>query len=197
MASKTEERRAALALALTDAAQSIIAQKGLAQLKARDLANMAGCSLGAIYNVYDDLTALVMAVNGRTFRALGAQVAASQGGMDGAKPHDCLIEMSAAYLDYAAQNTHLWRALFELDMPRDSQIPAWYLAELSALFDHIKAPLKRIYPEKDAQEIDLLVRALFSSIHGIVLLGLEQRISGVPPKDIQRMISAILREIGN
>lgn len=197
MASKTQERRAALALALQDAATQIIAEKGLAELKARDLANAAGCSLGAIYNVYEDLTALVMAVNGRTFRALGEKVAQSQEGMAGADPHSCLIAMSSAYLDYAAANIHRWRALFDLEMPRSAPVPNWYLAELDKLFAHIHGPLARLYPERSKSEVDLLGRALFSAIHGIVLLGLERRISGVPPEDIHKMITVILREFGN
>jgi len=41
-------------------------------LRARDFAADAGCSLGAIFNVFDDLNAIVMAVNGRAFRKLGA-----------------------------------------------------------------------------------------------------------------------------
>ena len=71
MARKTEERREALKEKLTDAAEEIITTKGVAEIKARDLAKMAGCSVGAIYNVYADLNDLIMAVNGRTFRRLG------------------------------------------------------------------------------------------------------------------------------
>jgi hypothetical protein len=41
-----------------------------------------------------------------------------------------------------------------------------------------------------------MVRALFSAVHGIVLLGLEQRISGVPPERIEQMIAQVLEQIG-
>ncbi len=74
MAAKTEMRKAALKERLLDIAERRIAEGGLAALRARDLAAEAECSVGAIYNVYDDLNALVMAVNGRTFRALGKAV---------------------------------------------------------------------------------------------------------------------------
>jgi len=40
-----------------------------------------------------------------------------------------------------------------------------------------------------------MVRALFSSVHGIVLLGLENRISGVPRERIEDMISQVLTQI--
>jgi hypothetical protein len=47
-----------------------------------------------------------------------------------------------------------------------------------------------------ADELDLMVRALFSSVHGIVLLGLERRISGVPRPQIEHMIAQVLSQIG-
>ena len=77
MAGKVAIRQAKLREALIDAAEAQIEAGGLSTLKARPLAQAAGCSLGAIYNIFDDLDALVMAVNGRTFRRLGAFVNAS------------------------------------------------------------------------------------------------------------------------
>src|SRR5215470_13530693 len=60
------ERREQLKAALIDAAEAIIAKDGLAALRARDLAAAAGCALGAIYNAFEDLDAIVFAVNMRT-----------------------------------------------------------------------------------------------------------------------------------
>lgn len=191
---KTEQRRAELRSRLTDQAEQVIATQGLAALKARDLAAQAGCSVGAIYNVFADLNQLVMAVNGRTFQRLGAAVTASIDGRDLA-PRDCLITMSQAYLRFAASNTKAWRALFDLEMASDAPVPDWYLAELAALFALISAPLRRIFPDWTAGQIDLMTRALFSSVHGIVLLGLEKRISGVPLDRIEQMIAVVLGNV--
>ncbi|MDP2081431.1 MAG: WHG domain-containing protein [Pseudotabrizicola sp.] len=192
--SKTETRRDDLRTRLIDHAEAVIAAQGLAALKARDLAKLAGCSVGAIYNVFTDLNAVTMAVNGRTFQRLGAAVSASMAGQD-LTPRDCLITMSHAYLHFAASNTKAWRALFDLEMSIETQVPAWYLAELAALFALISAPLARIFPDWPAARIDLMTRALFSSVHGIVLLGLEKRISGVPVDKIEQMIAVVLANI--
>lgn len=189
--SKTDLRRDDLRARLTDQAERVIATRGLAALKARDLASDVGCSVGAIYNVFADLNQLVMAVNGRTFRRLGAEVSASLAGPDLA-PRECLITMSRAYLHFAAANTRAWRALFDLEMAADAPVPDWYLAELAALFALISAPLRRIFPDWSPGQIDLMTRALFSSVHGIVLLGLEKRISGVPVDRIEEMIAVVL-----
>ena len=54
-----DERRGRLREALIEAAMAAIRAQGLASLKARDLARSAGCALGAIYNVFPDLDALI------------------------------------------------------------------------------------------------------------------------------------------
>ncbi|MDR7125697.1 TetR/AcrR family transcriptional regulator [Pseudotabrizicola sp. 4114] len=192
--SKTDLRREDLRTRLTDQAERVIATQGLAALKARDLASDVGCSVGAIYNVFADLNQLVMAVNGRTFQRLGEAVTASIAGRDLA-PRDCLITMSQAYLQFAASNTKVWRALFDLEMAADAPVPDWYLAKLGALFALISAPLRRIFPDWSPGQIDLMTRALFSSVHGIVLLGLEKRISGVPVERIEQMIAVVLGNV--
>ena len=197
MAGKVAIRQAKLREALIDAAEAQIASGGLSTLKARPLAEAAGCSLGAIYNIFDDLDALVMAVNGRTFRRLGAFVSAAVQGAAKADPNAQLVSMSHGYLHFASEQTHLWRALFDLEMSVEGPVPQWYLEELFAVFALIAAPLAQLFPDMERAELDLMVRGLFSSVHGIVLLGLEQRISAVPLDQVERMLSQILCEIGN
>ena len=197
MAGKVEARKALLREALIDAAEAQIRLGGLSTLKARPLAQAAGCALGAIYNIFDDLDALVMAVNARTVRRLGAFVSARVTEAADQSPNTQLVIMSHAYLHFAADHTFLWRALFDLEMSVDGTVPEWYLLELRAVFGLIAAPLAQLFPDMKRDELDLMVRALFSAVHGIVLLGLERRISAVPQDQIETMLSQILREIGN
>ena len=56
----TATRRENLRDALTDAAARAIADHGLSGLKARALADEAGCAVGAIYNVVADLDELAL-----------------------------------------------------------------------------------------------------------------------------------------
>jgi len=197
MAGKVKERQEKLRERLIDVGQAQVIAGGLSSMKARDLAKQAGCALGAIYNVFDDLGALALAINGRTFKQMGIAVAASQQGSDGVAPNDRLVLMSTAYLHFANDNTNLWRALFDLEQSVDSNVPDWYLEELGRLFSYISAPLAEIFPEKNEYDLDLMTRALFSSVHGIVLLGLEKRISAVPLNRIEEMLKQLLYQIGN
>lgn len=195
MAQKTTERRKALRDSLIDIAEQKVCNEGLLSIKARDLAKEAGCAVGAIYNVFGDLNDLILEVNGRTFKRLGAAVGASLAGMEQDPPAERLIALSYAYLDFAADHTNAWRALFEVEMRADGPIPDWYMKELGILFANISRPVGEIYPDLDESELHLMTRALFSSIHGIVLLGLQRRISGVPTEKLRMMIALILRNL--
>lgn len=194
MAGKVAERKAALRQKLIELAEEQIADGGLSGLRARELAKQAGCALGAIYTHFDDLNALVLEVNGRTFKRLGQAVAAAD---RSGSPNDRLIAMSLAYLQFAAAQPRLWRALFDVEMSTETEVPQWYMDALGNLFSHIAEPLADLFPEKDSRALDLMTRALFSSVHGIVLLGLEQRISGVPVPQIEEMIAEVLGQVGN
>lgn len=194
MARDTEKRRAELRERLLDIAEAQIRDHGLSALRARSLADKADCAVGAIYNVFDDLTGLILAVNGRTFRRMGAEVSATLDA-DPDSPTDTLIAIAKGYLKFAIDNPNLWRALFDVEMTADGQVPPWYMDELGRLFAIIARPLSRLHPDAPPDQIDLMTRALFSSVHGMVLLGTERRISAVPPEKIGDMIEYLLRRV--
>jgi len=196
MTTKAQQRKEVLREKLIVAAEERIDRDGVGALRARDLAKDAGCAVGAIYTAYDDLNALIMAVNGRTFQKLGQVVASSVDGAGEETATRRLILMSNAYLGFASDHTNLWRALFDLQMRADDQVPDWYLQALRTLFSHIARPVAELFPDYNHEQLDLMVRALFSSVHGIVLLGLEQRISAVPLAKVEQMIAQVLSQVG-
>lgn len=177
---------------LIEIAEQTIETEGLDALRARDLARKAGCAVGAIYNVFSDLNQLVIAVNGRTFLRLGEQVRRDVAALPDARPQDQLLAMAQSYRRFARDSGKAWLALFDLRVSSDADVPDWYWQEMSALFDIIAAPLRQLHPDLGADDLDVLVRTLFSSVHGIVLLGVEKRISGVPDDRVEQMLALLI-----
>lgn len=188
----TQERHAALRERLIDAAQAQITDAGLSSIKARTLATQVGCSVGAIYTVFPDLHTLILAVNGRTFSAMGVEISAAVAAVQDGTPPERLIAMARTYLSFAIANPRRWKALFDIEMSVDSGVPPWYVAAVGQLFELISTPLRDLSPDASEQRIDMMTRGLFSSIHGIVLLGVENRISAVPREGLEEMISFII-----
>jgi AcrR family transcriptional regulator len=184
---RTEERRQKLQDDLIDAAEAAIASGGLSALRARDLARAVGCALGAIYNVVPDLHALVFQVNSRTLAMIEGDIAASDrldvGGAITASDHPAVVtlaRLALAYFDFAAAHTMRWRALFDHHLPPGQAVPDWHLAEHQRLFLNIETPLRAIVPNADDTTYVLLARSLFSAVHGIVSLGLEEKLVPLP-----------------
>ena len=194
MAGKIETRRDALRKTLIDIAEQRIVKDGASAIKARDLAQTAGCALGAIYNVFDDLTHIILEVNGRSFRMLGQRVQNDLSACTSSSATDCLITIANAYLDFAVTETNRWRSLFDIPFSPDLEVPQWYWDEMGALFGHISGPVQECFPDMTEEDQTLMTRALFSSVHGIVSFGIENRAAPVPTQDLTRMIELIVRQ---
>ena len=194
MARDTERRRAELREKLIDLAEAEIARNGIVALRARALAEQAGCAVGAIYTVIEDMPRLVLAVNMRTFARLGAHVARAVEGRGEAPPLERLQLMADAYIDFASSERKLWRALFDIEMTADSDVPQWYLDELARLFTVISRPVSELDPKATSETIALRTSTLFSAVHGVMLLSLEQRLSGIPTAHLKGMVAELVRK---
>jgi AcrR family transcriptional regulator len=192
--SKTLQRREKLRDALILAAERSLAAKGLSGLSTRDLAREIGCANGAIYNLVEDLDDLILRVGSKTLARLDAALSAAETGAP-ASPRDRLVVIAIAYCDFAADNIELWRALFEHRMAPDKAVPDWAIEQQTYLFRHIHQPLATLFPNWSATELSLTARGLFSSVHGMVALGLEQKLVAVPIDALRNQIAIIIRAV--
>jgi AcrR family transcriptional regulator len=163
-----ELRRHLLALA-----ECVVAEEGLAALRARNLADAAGCSVGAIYNVFADLDQLVLEINANTLRAISKAMA----GIKDGDPQQRLLAMADAYVLYASSHRLLWDALFNHRMPLEDPVPHWFQPVQDEAFSHIEGPLAALRPDLDGPACRLLGRSIFASVHGMVALGLDNRLA--------------------
>jgi AcrR family transcriptional regulator len=187
------DRRQSLRDGLIAAAEQAIAADGLAGLRARDLAKQVGCALGAIYNVFADLDELILAVNARTLAALEQDLAAAR--PDGGDPVGHLVALALAYTDFAAAHMLRWRAVFDHRLPRGRSVPDWFVSEQGRLFDFVAAPLRELRPGTGPEEHALLARSLFSAVHGVVVLGLEEKLQAMPLGVLRRQVVTVVTAV--
>ena len=187
---KAVARRRKLKDALIDAAERTIEAEGLRGLKARELAYRVGCAVGAIYNVVTDLDDLIFAVNARTLEQLEKTLAR---GHEGADPVAALVQLALAYMDYAAAHAPRWRALFDHRLAEGRDVPAWYKAQLARLFVYIEEPLRKLSPRLGDERRALLARSLFSAVHGIVTIGLEEKLQSLPLAVLREQVTVMVQ----
>ena len=186
------ERRAKFREELILAAERSISAGGLAALKTRELAREIGVANGAVYNLVDDVDELILLVGSRTLRRLDAALTEAESAGP-PSPAEKLVRIAVAYCDFAAENLDLWRALFEHRMTPGKAIPEWAVSEQMDLFRHIFQPLAALLPSQPTPELGVTARSLFSAVHGMVLLGLEQKLIAVPVEALRAEIAVIVR----
>ncbi|WP_089175701.1 TetR-like C-terminal domain-containing protein [Bosea sp. AS-1] len=189
--SETQRRREEQRQALIAAAERAIAAQGLAGLKARELASEVGCSLGAIYNLVQDMDELVLRVGSRTLSRLDVALTEVESGPEGAVER--LVAIALAYCRFARANLHLWRTLFDHRMAEGSEVPDWAVSEQMQLFRHIAVPLSELLPNAGGDRLTLLTRTLFSAVHGVLVLGLDEKLIAVPVAALEQQIDMLVR----
>ncbi|MHC2275256.1 AcrR family transcriptional regulator [Bradyrhizobium diazoefficiens] len=183
-----DQKKVRRRLLILEIARTIISSKGLRSLKVRDVAEAAGCSVGSVYNEFGDFDGVILTVNRETVQALTSRLS----GVPAEDPVGQLYGLAEAYLEFFAEHANLLRSLFEHRMEDDRPYPDDILQMVMDAFALMHPPLVRLLPEADDVKIALLSRTLFSAVHGIISLGLEERMVAVPPQLLRQQVEQFL-----
>lgn len=193
----TAARREQLKDALVAAAARTIAKEGVGGLKARALADEVGCAVGAIYNVVADLDELTLLANSQTLTALEQVLTAAA--VPGRGPDwaiSQLVKLALAYLEFAASHRKQWQALFDHRLAVGHSPPDWYQRDLERLFGLVERSVAELQPDTNAERRKLLARSLFSAAHGLVALGLEEKLAFIPLPALREQVTTIVTALG-
>lgn len=185
-------KRAALKERLIAIAEQEVTEGGIVALRARDLAASAGCAVGAIYTVYSDLGEIAVEVNRITLTHITHHLTQSISGLDRETPADVLISLSQAYVDYALHNGPRWRTLFAVGVPEGDNLPAMFDATAPIVAMYVEQ-LEKIHPAHTSRRLEKNARMLLAAVHGLVVLGQEDRLAIISPSDLKRSVSALVQ----
>lgn len=191
-----EERHATLKAGVLDLALSVLVAEGHEALKARDLAEKVGCSIGTFYEIFKDMDEVAMALKSIALRDLDASLSEAVAKVpDGASAASARLQaLALAYVTFARDRPNFWGMLFRHRIAASS-LPDWYVLRLEAIFGHIDQPLAEIAPDADAAMRRDFGKALFSAVHGIVVLGLEEKIGIVPREALEWRLRAVVASV--
>jgi AcrR family transcriptional regulator len=178
MAGKRELKREDLKARLIEAARNRIIENGLANVKAREITQDAGCALGGLYTAFRDLDDLILHVNASTLGMLEADLVAALAGVE--DPGQQLRILAHGYLAFALGHNNLWKALFDHRLPDGVDAPDWHLEKHMFLIQFIARPLALLNPDMNEEDLRIRALTLFSAVHGIISISLEARFVGIP-----------------
>ncbi len=173
---------------IVQAAGTLVAMRGRDALTARNLAAKIGYAPGTIYNLYQDMDAVLLAVQGRTLAAMqdyfAHQVAAT--------PPDFnrIVKLARAYGAFAQQQPRRWLALFA--QPHHGKLPKWYQRQLDAIFAFIEAQLQQCLGQEAAASRQT-ARLLWACLHGITMLTLDGRLQAIGQSEADVLVDTLLQ----
>lgn len=174
-------------------AVAIIAEDGLAGLQARRIAERAGCAVGTVYNLFGDLDGVIFAANEETLREIRAaceQALSTVGPQEPAVAK--LLALAQAYASYAIANPRRFDALFTHRAPADRESPETLDQLTDELFNLLGATFSAAATAMPEAERGLAARALWASVHGIVTLGLQDRVGLISRDEITPAIERVV-----
>lgn len=178
-----------LRTATIGAARKLLEEGGPAALTARALARAVGTTPGTIYNLFDNMNAVLHEVNRRTFTELAQMIDDAPP----SAPRERLLTLADGYVDFMLQRRVVWRGLFEGPRQTDS-FPEWYTTLIDGLIDRIAAPIALLQPQTPAR---LLAEQLFLSVHGVVALAAIERLDLITTQDPHSLARSAVEQMLN
>lgn len=171
---RSDHSREELTQLAIDAARAIMIEEGVAQVSARAVARRIGYSPGTLYNLFDNIDAIVYRVNAATLRDLaGAAMAALE---NKTEPLERAVALGRAYVDFAEAHPQRWLAVFDFRPAVEGATPTGFEEAVALLFAVVNDCLAPFF---DARQDNLRAassRVLWSGVHGISLLNVSGRL---------------------
>jgi len=174
------------------AAESIVVEQSLAGLSARKIAVRIGYTVGSLYLVFRNLDDLIAQVNERTldelFEALKTAVSDHQ-----LSPRQCISELGRAYIEYAVTHSHRWKMIFEHRMPEGESVPDSFKERVARMFALVQNHLQHLSGQRTEAQLELAAQALWSGVHGVCILGLDQKLQATSGgRSVQEVADSLL-----
>ena len=174
-----------------DAAEGIIAERGLGALNARELAQGAGIAVGTLYNVYGSLDGLVQRLNARTLDRLCDRLEAEAAKAIG--PENQMAAMARAYIDFANEQPLVWRAVFDHQPSGKTDRADWYTSSIERIAALAITILLPIFPSNQRRAARRIATIIWSSVHGICALAQGGNLRHVTHADPRRLAEDLVR----
>ncbi|WP_421783157.1 TetR/AcrR family transcriptional regulator [Kiloniella litopenaei] len=194
MARRVDHSPDELRVMILDAAEELVVAGGVSELSARKVAQKIGYAPGTIYNVYANIDALVLTLNGRTLERLHDHLSKTR--LDavteiGAVKRN-LEKLLIGYLSFIDDNKSLWRLLFDHVPAEDEDLPEWYDQRVSTLLSVIDQALMPLLPGIDPTELRRLSATLWASLHGIISLADKKKLNVVTGQSSSEACSLLI-----
>ena len=163
MARRKDHTREELTALAIQCGRDIVIAEGPSALSARNAAKLMGYTPGTLYNLFENIDGLTAAINAVSLENFAETLRCIL--RDSAKPKKRLTKIAQAYLDFQANEPHLWTLLFATPIQHESES---YRAAIHKVFDQVTEVMLPVSKNNKAARQN--AKILWSTLHGICLL---------------------------
>ncbi len=195
MARRNDHSREEIQSMAIDAMRQMINREGMEGVSARKVAQKIGYTVGTLYQAFENIDDLILQANAYTLSELLSTIA--QANQATTKPAQKILNIAISYFRYAKSHDKKWAAVFRHQLPAGYEIPDWYQARIDALFSNLEAALRELAPKRKPKSIQLASRSLWSSIHGVCMLHIGDKLFSQTFATPEEIITSIVKNYLN
>ncbi len=190
MARRSDHTREELKELALKSAEELLNDKSASELSTRQIAAKMGYTVGTLYQIFKNLPDLLLHVNARTLKILYDDCLALNLTSDNHQKN--ILAYANVYLEFAHSHPGLWELIFDNQILNDDELPDWYLQQVNSLFSLIEIQLKAIQPGASATEVTKTSRVLWSSVHGICTLSINNNLFAQSACSSEELIQSLI-----
>lgn len=191
MARRSDHSREEIQVMAIQAAIAILSRDGLQGLSTRKVASAIGYTAGTLYLVFKNLDELILHVNGAALDELHAALKAER--ISDTDPQVQLLSMARAYLCFARNHFARWSLMFTHRLPTEMTLPDWFHDKVRTLFALVAKPLHQVNPGLREDQYQQATHVLWSSVHGVCELGLNNKLTLGGEIQADELIDALVK----
>ncbi|RTR03338.1 TetR/AcrR family transcriptional regulator [Halomonas nitroreducens] len=160
-------------------------------LSLRSLARDVGCAPSTLLKLYGSFGNLLQHVNLESLARLRTAIDPL---LDERVPEERLKALAMAYWRFARDDAYRWQLLFDYPLAQEGELDRRQSDMIEALFLRVENTLKEYQPALGDLEARRLGRTLWGSVHGLVQLGLNERLGywQSEPLEVDELLDQLL-----
>ncbi|WP_319536528.1 TetR-like C-terminal domain-containing protein [uncultured Vibrio sp.] len=159
------------------------------ELSLRKIANMIGYVPSTLVNIFGNYNLLLLHAVAQTLDELSQESRKATSGCKDAR--EALFELAYCYHDFALKHPYRWQLVFEHNM-NGAELPEWQAKRIDDMTGILESLLADIAPHRTDSEVIQASRVLWSGVHGITLLSVDDKFFSSEPVDGKVLISNLL-----
>ncbi|MBY7666377.1 TetR/AcrR family transcriptional regulator [Vibrio anguillarum] len=189
MARRNDHTREELIALTLKTAKHFLQNHTYHELSLRKIATMIGYVPSTLVNVFGSYNLLLLHVVAQTLDELSSQAKKVVGKCS--DPKEALYQLAYCYHDFAQLHPNRWQLIFEHNM-NGERLPQWQAERIDNMTAMLEGLLTILAPQHSQQEVLQASRVLWSGVHGITLLSVDDKFFAAEPIDGKELIENLL-----